>query len=157
MKQTKTSNTIGVLRTLFARYGLPLHVVSDNGPPFISDEFREFLRLNHVRDTLCPPYHPAPSNGLAEKYVQIFKRMFGKIVAELSLKHRVAKVLYNYRNVPQTTTGVTSAELFLKRSPRTPLSLIKPCLQRKVETSQATSKRLCKFPCVRTFELHKNV
>ena len=90
MRQTKASDTIEVLRTLFARYGLPVQVVSDNGPQFISEEFREFLRLNNVKHTLCPPYHPS-SNGLAEKYVQTFKRLFGKTSTELSLKHRVAK------------------------------------------------------------------
>ena len=158
MRQTKASDTIEVLRTLFARYGLPVQVVSDNGPQFISEEFREFLRLNNVKHTLCPPYHPS-SNGLAEKYVQTFKRLFGKTSTELSLKHRVAKVLFNYRNVPHTTTGISPAELFLKRSPRTHLSLVKPCLQRKVESRQAASKEQCdgRTPVMRNFDLNQNV
>jgi len=33
------------LRVLFARYGLPRHVVSDNGPQFRSEEFTLFLKL----------------------------------------------------------------------------------------------------------------
>ena len=120
MRQTKTVDMIEVLHTLFARFGLPLQVVTDNGPQFISKEFTEFLRLNHIKHTLCPPYHLA-NNGLAEKYVQTFKHMFGKIGTELSLKYRVAKVLFNYRNIPHTATGISPAELFLKDLPE-PLS-----------------------------------
>jgi hypothetical protein len=158
MRQTKSSDMIEILRTLFARYGLPLHVVSDNGPQFISEEFREFLRLNQVKHTLCPPYHPS-SNGLAEKYVQTFKRMFGKLDPKDSVQHRVSTVLFNFRNIPHSTTGISPAELFLKRAPRTPLSLVKPCLQRKVEKHQEASKKQSDRdnPVMRTFDLNQPV
>ena len=158
MNRTTSSDTIEILRTLFARYGMPLHLVSDNGPQFISAEFKEFLHRNQVKHTLCPPYHPA-SNGLAEKYVQTFKRMFGKLDTKYSLQHRVSKVLFNYRNIPHSTTGISPGELFLKRSPRTPLSLVKPCLQRKVENSQAASKKQHdgNNPVMRTFDLNQPV
>ena len=158
MKQTKSLDTIEILRSLFARYGLPLQLVTDNGPQFISEEFKTFLKLNQVKHTLCPPYHPA-SNGLAEKYVQTFKRMFGKMEPQVSLQHRVAKVLFNYRNVPHSTTGISPAELFLKRAPRTQISLVKPCLQRKVENSQVASKKHHdgEKPKMRSFDLNQTV
>jgi len=63
---TANATTTVVLRSLFARYGLPQNVASDNGPPFIADEFTTFLKINGIDHTLCPPYYPA-SNGLAEK------------------------------------------------------------------------------------------
>ncbi len=158
MRQTKSSDTIDVLRSLFSRYGLPEQVVSDNGPQFTSEEFQSFLRLNQVKHTLCPPYHPA-SNGLAEKYVQTFKRMFRKNNSQDSLKCKVAKVLFSYRNMPHTTTGLTPAELFLKRAPRTALSLVKPCLQKKVENQQAACKkqRDGHNPKMRSFDLNQSV
>ena len=102
-------------------------MVSDNGPQFVSEEFKYFLRGLDIKHTLCPPYHPA-SNGLAEKHVQTFKRMFIKYEGSQQLSHKVSDILFKYRNLPHSTTGKTPAELFLKRPPRTVLSLIKPCV-----------------------------
>ena len=158
MSGTTSNMTITALRSLFARYGFPLQVVSDNGPQFISEEFTSFLKRNSIKHTLCPPYHPA-SNGLAERHVQTFKRLLEKSDKKLSLQHRVANVLFHYRNTPHTTTGKTPSELFLKRAPRTQLSLVKPCLQRKIELRQTSSKEQSDglHPKMRVFDLYQSV
>ena len=57
-------------RTVFAKFGLPETIVTDNGSGFTSQEIREFLKNNGARHTTSAPYHSA-SNGLAEKAVQI--------------------------------------------------------------------------------------
>lgn len=46
----------------------------------------------------------------------------------ISVKHRLANFLFRYRTTPQSMTGVTPAELMVKRRLRTRLSLIKPNL-----------------------------
>ncbi|XP_054706700.1 uncharacterized protein K02A2.6-like [Uloborus diversus] len=46
MKNITSNLTIEYLRVLFAHYGLPLTVVSDNGRSFSSYEFRQFLKMN---------------------------------------------------------------------------------------------------------------
>ena len=40
---TAAAVTINVLRAVFARYGLPHEVVSDDGPQFVSEEYQTFL------------------------------------------------------------------------------------------------------------------
>ena len=94
--------------------------------------------------TLVPPYHPA-SNGAAERSVQILKRHLEKQVLQngssLTMSHRLANFLYAYRNIPHTVTGVTPASLFLKRSPRTKLSLLYPNLAETVEHQQQQQKK----------------
>ena len=57
------------------------------------------------------PYHPA-SNGLAERAVQIFKQGMKRMKAG-SLTDRIARVLFSYRITPQTTTGLSPAELLM--------------------------------------------
>ncbi|XP_021340098.1 uncharacterized protein K02A2.6-like [Mizuhopecten yessoensis] len=144
MSTTTSTKTIEVLRSLFASYGLPEEIVSDNGPQFISSEFEMFLRQNGVKHTLVAPYHPA-SNGAAERSVQILKRTLLKQVLDgdksLSIKHRLANFLITYRATPHTVTGVSPAELFLKRQMRTKLTLLKPNLGKRVSLQQAFQKK----------------
>lgn len=118
MFKTTTSKTIEVLRNLFACYGLPEEIVSDNGPQFTSKEFEDFVLSNGIQHSKVPPYHPA-SNGAAERTVQTVKSALVKFNLEpsksgMSLKHKLANFLFMYRNAPHNTTGRTPAELFLK-------------------------------------------
>jgi len=71
-KNTKTYRVIEEFSKLFSRFGLPLHVVTDNGPQFRSAEFKSFLDQNGVHLSHTAPYHPA-TNGAAENFVQTFK------------------------------------------------------------------------------------
>ena len=134
MRSTTSGATIKEVRSLFARYGFPHEVVTDNGPQFVSDEFVSFLKANRIKFTQTPTYHPA-SNGLAERHVQTFKRMFKK-TKEGDIDTRTVQFLFAYRNLTYSTTERTPAELFLKRNPRTRLSLVKPDLKARVETKQ---------------------
>lgn len=128
MKNMTTVATINAMRMMFARFGLPEEVVSDNGPQFTAEDFAVFLTENGVKHTRTPRYHPA-SNGLAERMVQELKMALKK-------GQLLARFLMAYRNTPHTTTGRSPAELFLKRQPRTRLSMVKPNLAEHVEKRQ---------------------
>lgn len=131
MATTTSAKTIEVLRSIFASYGLPEEVVSDNGPQFTSSEFKQFLRGNGIKETSVPVYHPA-SNGAAERSVQTVKSaLIKQVLADkqsVTLQHRLANFLLMYRSTPHTVTGVSPAGLFLKRQMRTRFSLLKPSL-----------------------------
>ena len=71
MTTATATTTIQQLRTLFAQFGIPDTIVSDNGPQFSAVEFQQFCRLNGIRHSRVAPYHPS-SNGLAERAVKIF-------------------------------------------------------------------------------------
>ena len=64
-----TQNTIEHLHSVFARFGLPKVMVTDNGSCFTSSDFTEFARHNQIHHLRTAPYHPS-SNGLAERAVQ---------------------------------------------------------------------------------------
>ena len=126
------------LRTLFAQFGVPETVVSDNGSCFVSEEFSTFLLGNGVKHITSAPYHPA-TNGLAERAVQIVKKGLKKCT-EGTLACRLARVLFAYRTTPQSTTGVSPAELLLGRQPRTKLDLLRPNTAERVESKQLQQK-----------------
>ncbi|XP_061716614.1 uncharacterized protein K02A2.6-like [Cydia pomonella] len=62
MTRTTADDVIRVLREIFARFGLPKMMVSDNGPPFTSGELTQFMQFNGIKQTYSPVYHPS-SNG----------------------------------------------------------------------------------------------
>ena len=103
--------TIEHLRSIFATHGLPEMLVTDNGSVFTSEEFRTFTKQNGIRHSTSAPYHPA-SNGLAERSVQTFKN-FMKKCTDGSIEARVSRFLLQYRVTPQTTTGISPAEMLM--------------------------------------------
>ena len=118
--------TIEELRRMFAAHGLPEVLVSDNGTAFSSGELLELTKRNGIRHVKTAPYHPS-SNGQVERAVQTFKEAIKKNSTD-SLQTRVSRFLFNYRNTPHSTTGVSPAELLLGRRPRTHLSLLIPSI-----------------------------
>ena len=73
MSSITAAKTIEKLRNVFATHGIPKKIVTDNGPSFASEEFREFTRNNGIKHIFSAPYHPS-SNGLAERGVQTVKQ-----------------------------------------------------------------------------------
>jgi len=139
MNKITAEKTICTIRDLFATHGLPDTLVSDNGPTFTSDEFKTFMKMNGIRHVLVSPYHPA-SNGLAERAVQTFKESMKKMRPELTLQKKLALFLLDQHVTPSATTGVAPAELLMKRSLKTRLSLTQPSLASKVEEAQSKQK-----------------
>ena len=58
------------LRRLFATYGLPEQVVTDNGPTiYFTQKFLPFMKLNGIKHIKSSPCQPA-SNEAVERLVQ---------------------------------------------------------------------------------------
>ena len=140
MTNTSSSKTIAVLREMFSRNGIPRELVSDNGPQFISHEFQQFTSNNGIRHIRSSPYHPA-SNGAAERVVQTVKRALTAGEKDgLSMEQALAAFLLRYRNTPHATTGTAPSWLFLHRSLRTRLDLLRPDVGEHVRRNQEQQK-----------------
>ena len=140
MSSTTSAATIAAVRDLFSKYGIPLQLVSDNGPQFISEEFENFLKNNGVKHVRVAPYHAA-SNGAAERMVQSFKRSLSASKAQgRSLQQGLDNFLLAYRTTKHATTGQTPASMFLGRELRTRLSLVRPSTAEKVINKQSDQK-----------------
>lgn len=133
-----SATTIECLRKSFSNHGLPELIVSDNGTCFLSAEFKEFLDKNGVQHVTSAPYH-ASSNGLVERAVQIFKGMMKKMI-EGTVATKVARVLFSYRITPQTTTGLSPAEMLNGRKLRCSLDFVHPDLATKIHVQQQKQK-----------------
>ncbi|CAB4009194.1 Transposon Ty3-I Gag-Pol poly [Paramuricea clavata] len=76
--RSKTSNEIiAKLKSLFARYGVPDQLITDNGPPYNSEAVREFAREFEFEHITSSPGYPK-SNGKSENAVRTAKRLVKK-------------------------------------------------------------------------------
>lgn len=74
---TTAAETISKISAIFSRYGIPAQVCTDNGPQFSSSELAAFAKRFDFEHITSSPNFPR-SNGLAEKGVQIVKRILKK-------------------------------------------------------------------------------
>ncbi|XP_062600131.1 uncharacterized protein K02A2.6-like [Saccostrea cucullata] len=127
MTSTTALATIKTLRTLFARQSIPNEVVSDNGPQFISAEFKQFMVQNGIRHITSAPYHPR-TNGQAERFVQSFKRAIKSADNDKSatINQKLCAFLFKYRTTPHATTNETPSVKMYGRNIRSRLDLVKP-------------------------------
>ena len=74
-------------------------LVSDNGPCFTGNTFKEFMRKNgiRIRHIIVALHHPV-SNRLAERAVQTFKTRVRKITMG-TVEDRMNRFLFAYRTI----------------------------------------------------------
>jgi hypothetical protein len=135
MPSITSVQTIEKLRITFATHGLPQKVVTDNGPSFVSEQFKSFMSDNGIVHVTTAPYHPA-TNGLAERAVQTVKNGL-KRTPGTTVQEKLSKFLFTYRITPQTTTGVAPAQLLMNRCPRSRLDRLFPDLSERVAKHHA--------------------
>lgn len=124
MNEATSISTTNKLRQMFATHGIPQVTVSDNGPAFVGDDFKQFIQKNGIKHVYSAPYHPA-SNGQAERMVRTFKEAMKTLKAG-DIQTKLDRLLYKYRTMPHSTTGRTPAQLMFNRELRTPFHLLRP-------------------------------
>jgi transposase InsO family protein len=68
---------VNSIKSIFARYGVPEVVISDNGPQYSSREFRVFSDKWGIHHYTSSPHHPR-GNGVAEAAVKVAKSILKK-------------------------------------------------------------------------------
>ena len=110
-KYPTSETTTSALDDLFAIWGRPDTIVSDNGPQFASKTFADWCNAHSIAHLSSAPFHPA-SNGEAERLVGVFKQAMNRAVREEKKSKHLAlrELLQQYRVTPQCTTDRTPAE-----------------------------------------------
>ena len=134
------------LDNVFAMFGIPDVVKTDNGPPFNGAMFKEFANYLGFHHRKITPLWPQ-ANGEAECFI----KTIGKAIRAAHAEHRSWKqemycFLWNYRATPHATTGMTPAELLLGRALKTRVPEIIPSKpNRKVQIRDRKQKEKMKY------------
>ncbi|CAF1172550.1 unnamed protein product [Didymodactylos carnosus] len=130
---TTAKSLCNVLEQVIDWLGPPETLVSDNGPLFCSYEMKDFYKKYGIEHSTTAPYHPA-SNGLAERFVRLFKEgmMKEQQVGQRNKNVALRNVLRTYRWTPHTSTGIPPADMLLQRPIRTALVRLKPNLSKTI-------------------------
>ena len=100
---------------------MPRVVKSDNGPPFTSHEFREFMEECGIQHQKITPLWPQ-ANSEAENFMKPLTKAIRANHAEgKNWKKELHPFLLNYRATPHCTTGFAPATLLFNRKIKTKL------------------------------------
>ena len=110
---------------VFARFGCPDQILSDQGPEFEGALMSELCQELHVDKTRTSPYK-ASTNGAVERFHRTLNAMLGKVVSE---KQRdwdewLPLVMMAYRASPHTATGFTPNMLTFGREVSMPVDIV---------------------------------
>ena len=115
---TSFKSTSQKLKKIFATYGTPKRIETDNGPPFTSQEFKEFAIKEGFTHHRVTPQH-AQANGEAERFMNVLNKT--ERIAHLESadpKMRIYEMLTAYRSTPHPATGKTPYQLMMNRDIR---------------------------------------
>ncbi|CAB4042363.1 Transposon Ty3-I Gag-Pol poly [Paramuricea clavata] len=133
---TTSNAVINQLKSIFAEYGIPETLVSDNGPQYSSREFSTFCSHWGIGHSTSSPLYPR-SNGFVERMVQTVKNLLCKSEAAGEDPYLA---LLTYRTTPVDNNLPSPAKLLNQREYRTLL----PCSGRlqRCQTTPANQEQL---------------
>ena len=103
------------LNKIFAEFGIPETVRSDNGPPFNSKEFGEFSQRIGFTHRRVTPLWPR-ANGEVERFMRTLKKTIEAAkVEQRPWKEELCELLRNYRATPHCTTRKAPATVLFNR------------------------------------------
>ena len=123
LEQSTSKCVINHMSSIFARHGIPETVVSDNGPQYCSEMFKEFAREYGFVHVTSSPHFPQ-SNGEAERAVRTVKNLLKKPCDPYL-------ALLGYRST-LLAVGYTPSELLMCRKLRTTVPITRDLRKRKV-------------------------
>ncbi|CAF3246339.1 unnamed protein product [Rotaria sp. Silwood2] len=113
-----------LMNKVFSRYGLPKHIVLNNGPQLVSNLFKNFCDKLGIKQNLTANYHP--QSNMTERVNRTLK----PLIAIYAQQHHsswdieIQKLAFAIRTAINETTGETPAFLMFGRDPRDPLDLL---------------------------------
>ena len=138
LKALSTIELIDQLKQIFAVHGVPITLISDNGPNYASKEFRLFAKTWDFQHLKSSPYHPK-ANEKAESAVTIMKSVIMKANKQ---GEDTWKAILEWRNSPTPSQGSSPAQRL--RSCRTRSFLLHKSSLNKPEVQSTVAAQVVK-------------
>ena len=135
LRSTTRPKVIEALAPMFARFGLPFSLRTDNGPQFVSEEFETFLHTNGIEHRRTTPLWPQAS-GEVERQNRSLLKSPDCTCRGKNWRTELLVWLLAYRSTPQTTTGATPCYMMFGREIRSKLP------ERKRDTVEVPSEEV---------------
>lgn len=143
LTSTTVTGVVKHMKSSFARHGILGTVVSDNGPQYASQEFKQFAREYGFEHVTVSPHFPQ-ANCKAEKGVQIVKNLLTKATENGEDRYLA---LLAYRTAP-LACGKSPAELLMGRRLQTQI----PTVKKQVSTPELEAMKKLKEQQKRYFD-----
>lgn len=109
VKSTSAKHVLPALNGFYEELGTPKVHKTDSGPPFNGQTFKEYSEEKGIIHKTTPPLHPQANEA------ETFMKPLGKTMKiahhrGVDKKESLDRLLYEYRNTPHPSTGVTPIE-----------------------------------------------
>ena len=144
LKRVDNFSVLEAMMSVFACYGLPKILLTDQGSVFTSKLTREMCRQFKIDKIQTTPYHPQ-SDGALERWHACLKGMLKRSGIVLKEWDRHLKyLLFAYRSTPHCATGYSPFTLMFGREVSGPLDILQEAwLQGDAEKSSVFEWLTC--------------
>ena len=137
LSSTKAEPVIKAIDKVYTRYGTPQRHRTDNGPPFNSQEFKDFSKLKGVEQVLSYPYHPQGNP------CETFMKPLGKALKAAYFNRENAQraldeLLKAYRVTPQPATQMAPGDILFRYGYQSDF----PSTQRKLDGQMDAARNI---------------
>ncbi|XP_024891451.1 uncharacterized protein K02A2.6-like [Temnothorax curvispinosus] len=119
MQSITSTAIIDRLKHIFARYGYPNRLISDNGKQLVNEEMREYTSRCGIKLVHVAPHWPQANGEIERQNRSLLKRIKITQLERKDWKQEILDYLLMYRSSPQASTGVSPAELMFGRKIKT--------------------------------------
>ena len=122
---TNWDSMLPQLQKITSLWGCMDTIITDGGPPYDSQKFKDYMVTQGIQHHICTPENPQ-ANGFVEVFQKVIvKIIHTAVVTKEDPKAAVEKYLMTYRAAPHKTTGKSPYELMFRRKMKTKLPSIR--------------------------------
>ena len=121
LRCTTAEKVIEFLDTVFARFGYPATLRTDNGPQFVAETFQQYLLGSGIKWLSTTPLWPRANGEIERTNRTLLKVLKIAKMNGVDMSTELLKFLMAYRSTPHSSTGVAPYTMLFGRDMKTKL------------------------------------